>query len=428
MPKRVQELKPWSRPAVPKALYYEQRFGWIEGVNLDPRLAKETRRVLTVLALEFRNKKTGECFPSMRRLAMWCGLGENESAIRATRRALEEGEKLGWIRRHARFGGDSKYNQSNSYEFLVPEDVTPAGLANVKLQVVGKDGRWSVTQVKDGVEICGPFKTQEAAETWMGEHGPPESRPDKLRSRPDKVGVPTGQNRGPDRTPVSGNNIGVKHGILEHGKLEHPVLTYCRSDERHRPVDSKRSADRQPAGSIKNLAGSRNPADRDNPAGSMSPPGSESLSAGCKQEPLPQEAAPPSPDIEALAETVRGGYQLLAPLLHGSRPMSLGALIQCAKLTEQEVDIPGFLKCGAVYREKKNGRDLIYPTGCIRSPDGSYDLPGYDNRYVPRREDEIADCIRRLEDGKDVSHVAPDILEEARRQGGLWPDDDDTPF
>jgi hypothetical protein len=347
MPKRVQELT-WSRPAAPKALYYEQRFGWIEGVNLDPRLANETRRVLTVLALEFRNKKTGECFPSVRRLAMWCGLGESESAIRAARRAVEEGEKLGWIRRHPRFGGDSKHNQSNSYEFLVPEDVTPAGLAaNVKLQVAERDGRWFVTQVKDGMEICGPFRTQKATETWMREHGLPASRPDKSEARPDKIGVPTGQNRGPDRTPVSGNNLRVEHGKSNKRDLEHSVLTYCRSDERHRPVDSKTAGQRHPTGCIKNPSGSNpassNPASS-NPAGSIkNPAGGESLSAGS-----------------------------------------------------------GRISAGS-----------------------KRDLPGYGNRYTPRREDEIADCIRRLEGGKDVSEVAFDILEEARRR---LPDDDDMPF
>jgi hypothetical protein len=63
-------------------------------------------------------------------------------------------------------------------------------------------------------------------------------------------------------------------------------------------------------------------------------------------------------------------------------PMKLGALIRSARLMNEELDVAGFLKCGAVYREG----ELIYPAGCIRSPDGSYDLPGYDNRWRPSDE------------------------------------------
>jgi hypothetical protein len=367
MPKKVQELQPWGYPHVTELdcpvagiKKTKDRHGWIKGVNLDGRLSERARRILTRLML-YLNLKTQLCNPTLRNLAMNCGLGEDDSAIRATRRALEEGEKRGWIRRHLRYGGSSRYNQSSQFEFLVPEAVTPAGLAvNVKLRVVGKDGRWFVTQVGGGVEICGPFKAREAAETWMMEHGLPESRPDKLRSRPDKIGVPTGQNRGPDRTVESGlNSEYVNSEYLKNEDYENPVLTYCRSDERHRPADSNAPSQRHSAGSIKNPGG------RDNPAGSKQGP------------PLPpREAAPPSPpppDIEALAETVRGGRILLAPLLDvcAWKPMTLDALIQHARKSEPDPDVAGFLVCGAVYREG----DLIYPVGCERKSDGSYELP-----------------------------------------------------
>jgi hypothetical protein len=390
MPKRVQELKPWHGPSV-TPLYFppngikgtEDRFNWMQAVQRDRRLSEQARLVLIRLA-QFLNVKTNRCDPTVLKLAMMAGLGDDDSAAVMARRALKKGEELGWIRRHRRSGGRG-LNQSNSYEFLIPMIITPAGLAeSVKLRVVERDGRWFVGQVGNGVEICGPFKTREAAETWAREHGPgvlTELSSEQSGVQSEQSGVQTELLEGSDRTfggfrpnsPVRHNSEGLNSEILNsEDKSQISFLSKGRSDERHRPVDSKTACQTHPAGS-KNPAGCiKNPTD------------SESLSVGCiknlagsKQAPLPQKAAPPSPpDIEALSETVKGGRALLAPLLYGSRPMTLGALIQCAKLTEREVDVPGFLKCGAVYREKgEKGEDHIYPAGCKRNSDGSYDLP-----------------------------------------------------
>ena len=174
-----QQLKTWGFPRV-MALYHpndgtkstEDRFNWIQAVHLDRRLTEQERLVLIRLA-QYLNLKTQQCDPTVGHLAMMAGLGEGESATRMARNALSRGEALGWIRRYRRSGGRGKYNQSNSYKFLVPRDVTPAGLAErVRVQVVERDDEWYVAQVKDGVQICGPIKTREVAESWATEHGP----------------------------------------------------------------------------------------------------------------------------------------------------------------------------------------------------------------------------------------------------------------
>jgi len=159
-----QQLKKWGYPHVTELHYpvggiktTRDRHNWIKGVYLDGRLTERAQHILTRLIL-YLNLNTQVCNPTLRNLAMMCGMGEDESAVRMVRGALEAGEKLGWIRRHMRFGGSSKYNQSSRIEFLVPDDVTPAGLAgSVKLKVVEQGGKWYVAQVKDGVKICGRF-------------------------------------------------------------------------------------------------------------------------------------------------------------------------------------------------------------------------------------------------------------------------------
>jgi hypothetical protein len=347
----------WHRPNV-TPLYFpkdgikrtEDRFNWIQAVQRDCRLTPQTRLVLIRL-VQFHNLKTERCDPTVRHLAMMAGLGDDESAPVMARRAVERGEELGWVRRRRRSGGGGLYNQSNSYELLVPADITPAGLAaGVKLHVVERDGKWFVAQAKDRVEICGPIDTREAAETWVKEHGPAS-----LSEQSESLSE---LSEGFERTGEFVSNS--EYYNSEDNRIS--FLSKGRSDERPRPGDSK-SPGRE-AASSKN----QSPVDRKNPSA-----GSKKLSAGHKQEPppLPQEAAGPSPppDIEALAETVRGGRTALAPLLYEGKPMTLGALIHSARLVDEELDVAGFLKCGAVYLE--NG--LIYPAGCKRRPDGSYD-------------------------------------------------------
>jgi hypothetical protein len=164
-------------------------FNWMQSMWLDGQLHERTKLITTVL-VKHRNLKTGQCNPSLRYLAMMAGLGESPSAERMVRRALAEAEKLGWIRRHLRG------SHTTNFEFLIPKSVTPAGLATVKLQVTEKDGQWFVTQVNDGTEICGPFKTREAAETWAKNREPPAPNPDKLGGVPGQIGPFT-------RTPES---------------------------------------------------------------------------------------------------------------------------------------------------------------------------------------------------------------------------------
>jgi len=236
-----QQLKKWGYPHVTELHYpvggiktTRDRHNWIKGVYLDGRLTERAQHILTRLIL-YLNLNTQVCNPTLRNLAMMCGMGEDESAVRMVRGALEAGEKLGWIRRHMRFGGSSKYNQSSRIEFLVPDDVTPAGLAgSVKLKVVEQGGKWYVAQVKDGVKICGRFATREAAETWMMEHGPDWgtdrtlSKPDRIISRPDRTLLRS------DRTPESALNtecMNTEYVKTKYG--ENSVLTYCGSNEPH---------------------------------------------------------------------------------------------------------------------------------------------------------------------------------------------------
>jgi hypothetical protein len=54
----------------------------------------------------YLNLKTGRCDPTVRHIAMMAGLGEDDSAERMARRALSEGQRLGWIRRIRRDGGN----------------------------------------------------------------------------------------------------------------------------------------------------------------------------------------------------------------------------------------------------------------------------------------------------------------------------------
>jgi hypothetical protein len=159
---------------------------WVKGLNLDRRLGDRCCRVLIVLA-QYLNLKTGRCDPTMHHLAMMAGLGDHQAAERMARMALREGEEFGWIKRHFRRGGHR--SRSNRYEFLIPLAVTQPP----ELEFVDRDGKWFTAQVADGKEVCGPFKTREAAARWTEDRGP----------QPDKSDPPTGQIGDPNRTQES---------------------------------------------------------------------------------------------------------------------------------------------------------------------------------------------------------------------------------
>jgi hypothetical protein len=101
---------------------------WIAAMLLDARLTARDKNILTRLVMHL-NLKTGRCDPSIGLLALELSIGGNdESAIRVVRRSLERSEKLGWVRRIFRSGGDVKYrNQSNAYHLTIPPDVYGAG-------------------------------------------------------------------------------------------------------------------------------------------------------------------------------------------------------------------------------------------------------------------------------------------------------------
>jgi len=121
----------WHFPRITE-LYYpnqvrstEEWDNWLKAMTLDRRLSERAKLVLTRLAL-YLNLKTGRCDPTVRHLAMMSGLGENDSAERMARRALSEGQRLGWIRRIRRDGGNVAYSQSNLYELTISAAVYKA--------------------------------------------------------------------------------------------------------------------------------------------------------------------------------------------------------------------------------------------------------------------------------------------------------------
>jgi hypothetical protein len=172
----------WHFPLVTEVHYpreiktTQDRHNWIRALNMDRRVPDRARRVLTNLIL-YLNPKNGRCDPTLRHLAMMSGLGEDDSAEVMARSAIRNGEKLGWIKRHYRYGG-GRYLQSSRYEFLIPAAIRDCW--RIGLQIIERNGQWFAAQT-DGVEICGPFKAKASVEKWIREHGPTEHRPNFLR-------------------------------------------------------------------------------------------------------------------------------------------------------------------------------------------------------------------------------------------------------
>src|SRR5262245_42662916 len=92
------------------------RMNWIAAVGMDRRLPDRSRRIVQRLGMHL-NLETGRCDPTMKVLAMMSGLGESRSAEEMARRAVLEGEKLGWIRVRRRNGG--AHTRSNAYALTI---------------------------------------------------------------------------------------------------------------------------------------------------------------------------------------------------------------------------------------------------------------------------------------------------------------------
>src|SRR5262245_58699349 len=185
----------------PRATLHWDR--WVNAMMLDTRLNGTDRAILIALALHY-NLNTGGCFPAKWRVAVEAGLGDKnkKTARTAVQRTVRKAQKLGWIERTLRAGGSHEKNQTNLYELRLPESVI--NRRRIGLSIAGKPGAWQVIQDMDGVMICGPFKDRANAERWIEEHGPDASG---ALDRVDKVGVPSGQNRGTEWTlepPITG--------------------------------------------------------------------------------------------------------------------------------------------------------------------------------------------------------------------------------
>jgi hypothetical protein len=121
----------WEAPSDPTrfGLHYpparaprksQQWDNWVASMMMDTRLNSTDRTILTRLALHY-NLKTGDCFPSLGRLAIETGLGE--SGIRTVQRTISKAVRLGWVERTIRSGGPKEKNQTNLYELTLPQSI-----------------------------------------------------------------------------------------------------------------------------------------------------------------------------------------------------------------------------------------------------------------------------------------------------------------
>ena len=126
---RKSKLETWHFPRLVELRYPTRiaktgdKLNWIASMMVDPRLSERDRLVLTRLAMHL-NPKSGRCDPAERLLALELSIGgKEESATRVVRRCLAQAEGLGWIKRHWRYGGDTRHNQSNLYTLTIPPDI-----------------------------------------------------------------------------------------------------------------------------------------------------------------------------------------------------------------------------------------------------------------------------------------------------------------
>jgi hypothetical protein len=121
--------KEWHFPRLVELRYpiriakTQDRHNWIASMMVDGRLNDRDKLILTRLAMHL-NLKTVRCDPPVGLLVFELSIGGSErNAIRSVRRSLERSERLGWIRRHLRHGGDARHNQSNLYTLTIPPDI-----------------------------------------------------------------------------------------------------------------------------------------------------------------------------------------------------------------------------------------------------------------------------------------------------------------
>src|SRR5262249_3973741 len=163
-------------------------------MSMDSRFSGTERAILIQIAFHY-NLKTGDCFPSHGRVAVFAGLDNNDTGKKAVQRAVSKAVELGWLERKSQSGGARWKAQTNQYDLTLPVSIQHV-LSNTgpELTVTQIQGEWHVVQVTDNVAICGPFKSKASAKRWLAEHGPAGENPISRRyhddinlgERPDK--------------------------------------------------------------------------------------------------------------------------------------------------------------------------------------------------------------------------------------------------
>jgi Helix-turn-helix domain len=211
----------WKAPGDPTKfrLYYPPAKGprnagqwdnWANAMMMDARLNSTDRAVLVRLALHY-NLKTGACFPAVGRLAIESGLGE--SGWRTVQRTTRKAWQLGWINLTHRHGGPVEKSQTNLHELTLPQEISDIlNGGGPALMVI--DNPWRVIQATDGAEICGPFATEEGAETWIAEHGWRKSdwRPTRQNPAPTRQMEHTDPSIDPPITGKSNREV-IEHSV-----------------------------------------------------------------------------------------------------------------------------------------------------------------------------------------------------------------------
>ncbi len=286
----------------------EDRMNWIASMMADARLGDRDKLILTRLAMHL-NLKTQRCDPSLRLLAFEVSSfkGTEKSAVRSVRLSLESGERLGWIRRHFRFGGYVRRNQSNFYDLGVPTNPRDVGLEPAQ----AGDG-WHARQMTDRVSVCGPFKTREGVQNWIEEHGPAPLDRTKTAPRPDK-----------NRSSI---------GLHSPPNLEYSNLEYSKSS-----VSSiqHRSLSRSDAREVSNV-------------------GKQGVVEGVVTL-LPRQTLYTPDDVETVRDMILDyGHDL-----NGYQAMSIAGIVECSRQLKQDLDGGVIRAMAADGHFRINGKDQV---------------------------------------------------------------------